>query len=72
MPPFAPAFARAVWISTAAGSAPQYISGCNNDLTSKQIVDWTCPPTPTTIASWKLSNGTAWGGVSGIRGAGTL
>ena len=21
----------------------QYISGCNNDLTSKQIVDWTCP-----------------------------
>ena len=21
----------------------QYLSGCNNDLTSKQIVDWTCP-----------------------------
>lgn len=21
----------------------QYISGCNNDLTSKEIVDWTCP-----------------------------
>lgn len=21
----------------------QYLSGCNNDLTSKEIVDWTCP-----------------------------
>lgn len=42
-PPSAPVFVRAVWIFDRGWQRSQYISGCNNDLTSKQIVDWTCP-----------------------------